>query len=424
MSAAPARGVVSTSGRVLGGRWVLGKQIGAGGVGTVHEATHATLGRRVAVKLLDPDKLGGPTRAARFVREAQVAAAIEHEHVVAVVDHGVDDGQAPFLVMERLEGEDAAHLLAREGPLAVARAVDLIVQASRGVAAAHERRVLHRDLKPSNLFVARRADGGDRVKLLDFGIAQILDDDEATLTGSGDVLGSPHYMAPEQAAGRVDLDERVDVYGLGAVLYELLTGRRPHPGPTRQAALAHALTRDPEPLAALRPDAPAALIDACARALSRDREARFTSAVAFAEAITASAGPPSREAVATAVVPRRRIGRISVFAGGALVAAAALRTPVPHSTARAAERAAPEPTSTSPAASPPGPSGNVPFAPAAAAVDSVRPSSTVSSFPGAPVRAPVPRASTASRPGRAYASPSASTPQPTGRPDLGLDREY
>src|SRR4029079_8966993 len=155
----------------------------------------------------------------RFQREAEAAGALENENVTAAIDFGISDDGAPYIVMEYLVGENLADLLAREGRLPVARAADLVAQACRGVAAAHAAGIVHRDLKPHNLFVARRDDGTDLLKVLDFGVAKLQAIDEAAAsTRTGTVVGTAAYMSPEQARGEKLVDQRADVYGLGAIL--------------------------------------------------------------------------------------------------------------------------------------------------------------------------------------------------------------
>jgi serine/threonine-protein kinase len=220
--------------------------------------------------------------------------------------------------MERLEGEDLAALLAREGPLPVGRAVALVVQACRGLAAAHASDIVHRDLKPANLFLTRRSDGGDLVKVLDFGIAKLLDADEtgASITGTGKLLGTACYMPPEQAKGDPDIDHRADIYALGAILYELLTATKAHPGTNYNAVLFHILTQRIVPLRGLRPELPAGLDAVIERAMAVDRGARFARVADLGDALAPFAGTP----LAATPAPARAAAR-AVAPGPALTIA-------------------------------------------------------------------------------------------------------
>jgi serine/threonine-protein kinase len=213
-------------GSVLGGKYALGAKLGAGGMGMVFEATDAD-GRTVAVKTL----LVGPgasvaaaeTRA-RFDREISTTARLHHKNVLTLLDHGVDDATgAPYLVMPRMRGEDLGQLLTRVKLLEPSVAVPLVIQACRGVAAGHAAGIIHRDIKPSNLFLEEE-DGLVVVKVSDFGLAKVQDAGIDSLTNSGAVMGTPHYMSPEQAQDAKRVDARTDVYSLGMVLYHALTG--------------------------------------------------------------------------------------------------------------------------------------------------------------------------------------------------------
>lgn len=207
------------------------------------------MNRRFAIKFLRVDLATQRGALERFQREASVAGGLERENVAAVMDFGVAADGAPFIVMEYLAGETLACLLRRLGRLPVGRAADLCVQASLGLAAAHAAGVVHRDLKPQNLFVCRRSDGSDLLKVLDFGVAKLEEaESHGMVTATGATLGTPFYMAPEQARGEDVCDERTDVYGLGAVLYEMLSGRRPHGGDSNNAVMHHMCTQAAIPL--------------------------------------------------------------------------------------------------------------------------------------------------------------------------------
>jgi serine/threonine-protein kinase len=256
----------------------------------VYEARHVVVGRRFALKLLHPHLAQGSSAVARFVREARAAGSLENPHIAAVVDFATTSDGLPFLVMEYLEGRSLGRLLAAEGPLPVPRAVSLLLQICRGLEAAHRAGIVHRDLKPDNLFVVQQPDGSELLKILDFGIAKLVDEPSAQLTHSGAVLGTAFYMAPEQARGDKHVDFRVDIYALGVIAFELLSARKPHPGDGYNAILAHILTQPPEPLNAFRPGLPAELVELVAAAMAFEPAARPRSAAAWAESLSAFSG--------------------------------------------------------------------------------------------------------------------------------------
>ena len=214
------------AGTVLGGKYVLGNKLGSGGMGMVFEATDDK-GHTVAIKtlLVGP---GAPAAAAetraRFEREIEACAKLRHKNLLTLLDHGVDDATgAPYLVMPRMKGEDLGALLARVKILEPSVAIPLVLQACRGIAAVHQVGIIHRDIKPSNLFLEEE-DGLVVVKVSDFGLAKVQAAGIDSLTSSGALLGTPHYMSPEQAQDAKRVDMRTDVYSLGMVLYHALTG--------------------------------------------------------------------------------------------------------------------------------------------------------------------------------------------------------
>jgi tRNA A-37 threonylcarbamoyl transferase component Bud32 len=218
--------------RMIGGKYEVLRELGKGGMGIVYEARHAGTGRRVALKEIMKDSLGDKTLIERFYREARATSAIETRHITPVLDTGSDpDTQNPYLVMELLTGEDLQSYLDRAGILDEELAVKIVAQACVGLARAHEAGVIHRDIKPANLFL-HRLDGEVVVKLLDFGVARVKEGlatiDNRALTATGVMLGTPLYMSPEQVVGAKNLDHRTDVWSLGIVLYEALTGVTPY----------------------------------------------------------------------------------------------------------------------------------------------------------------------------------------------------
>lgn len=267
-------------GQVVGGKYRISRFIAEGGMGSVYEGQHLVVKRRFALKFLHTKFGARRETVSRFRREAIAAGSLESDNIAAAVDLGVATDGIPFIVMEYLEGIDLSRLLARVGPLPVERATEIVLQACRGVQAAHARDVIHRDLKPKNLVLCRRGEGTDWVKVVDFGLAKLLSENEQdTVTGSGGILGTAAYMSPEQARGDAAVDHRTDIYSLGAILYELLSGRVPHPGDSYNAVIHHILTQAPQPLPASVPEKLGAVIE---RALSFDARERQPSARALA----------------------------------------------------------------------------------------------------------------------------------------------
>lgn len=275
----------SWPGERIAGKYRVQGVIGQGGMGRVLAATNETTGKRVALKqLLEPSA----DAAARFAREARAAGRIHHPNVVDIYDVVEHEG-ATYLVMELLHGEPLSAVLARERRLSVAETVAIGIELARGVEAAHRDGVIHRDLKPANLFVCERSPV--RVKILDFGISKLVEPGEsAAATHSGVVLGTPHYMAPEQVRGTKDVDHRVDLYAMGAVLYAMLTGRPPHEHRHIPGLLVAIATVAPSPVELVRPDVPPALAEIVGRALAKEPSGRFETAGAMADALRAIAG--------------------------------------------------------------------------------------------------------------------------------------
>jgi len=283
------------------GKLVIVRLLGKGGMGAVYEGRHSQLTRRFAVKFLLPEFATHREVLGRFESEAKAAGGLEHPNLVAVTDAGRSTDGAPYLVMEFLQGEDCSQLLRRVGPLPVMRAADLVLQACRGLAVAHKAGIVHRDLKPENLFVTDAGDGTDRVKVLDFGIAQIRSPDRGRVTRTGATLGTAHYMSPEQARGDANLDSRTDVWSLGVVLYELLSGRKPFEGERFLNVIHQILSTEPPPLATLRPGLPPGLVVLVQQAMTKSVTERLPTVTALADGLIPFAGrtstPPGRDAV-------------------------------------------------------------------------------------------------------------------------------
>jgi eukaryotic-like serine/threonine-protein kinase len=280
------------NGNVVGQRYRMARMIGAGGMGSVHEATDTVTGTRVAVKLITAEMAKNATLMGRFEREARAAATIDTPHIVKVLDAGTDDESTlPFLAMEFLEGEDVQQLIKRLGPLPPDLALRIVAQACIGLDRAHEARIIHRDIKPANFFLAKTGSGQRVVKLLDFGIAKIAHDPEsntetAGLTRTGSMLGSPLYMSPEQARGHKDLDRRADVWSMGVVLYQALTGRTPHQDTDALGELIIAIcTEEAAPIQELSPWVPPVVAGIAHQAMRFAAAERYPSAADMLDAI-------------------------------------------------------------------------------------------------------------------------------------------
>ena len=282
-------------GDVVAGKYRIEGPLGQGGMGAVFAAQHLLLNQRVVLKLALPDLARDPEFVARFLNEARAAARLESDHAVGVMDTGTIEDGTPYIVMEYLDGQDLARILRARGPIPVALAVDWVMQALEAIAEAHARGIVHRNLKPSNLFLAKRSDGTLRVKVLDFGISKVVSTGGGAtapeLTSSRSSLGSPSYMSPEQLRSTKDVDGRTDVWAIGIVLYELLTGRVPFQADSPTALVATILEQHPPALSSVRPDVPFALEAAVHRCVAKERSARFGDVAELARAL-APFGPP------------------------------------------------------------------------------------------------------------------------------------
>ncbi|KYF67773.1 serine/threonine-protein kinase [Sorangium cellulosum] len=266
--------------------------IGRGGMGMVYEAVNTAIGKRVAMKFVDADLAQNKDSVARFHREAQAASAVESAHIVEIFDAGFAD-DIPFLVMELLRGEDLGHRIRRCGRLELGEALHVTAQILRGLHRAHEAGIVHRDLKPDNIFLVDRDDDPNFAKILDFGISKVRRVDGApahTLTREGTVLGTPFYMSPEQAQALPDVDGRTDLWAAGAILYECLTGHPPHSGNSYEQVIVNICMKDAQDVRMSNPAVPEPIARVIAKALTRDRDQRFSSARDFLDALIGAAG--------------------------------------------------------------------------------------------------------------------------------------
>jgi eukaryotic-like serine/threonine-protein kinase len=287
------------SGQVVGGRYRIDDIIGAGAMGFVVSAWHLELDQAVALKVLNPDVFEKEEALQRFRREVRAAARIRSEHVCRVNDVGTLDTGEPFMVMELLHGNNLEEELHRRRVLPVEEAIRYMLEAVEAVAEAHAAGIIHRDLKPANLFVARRADRSRLIKVLDFGISKSMADSQKSdmsLTKTGVIIGSPLYMSPEQMRSTKDADVRSDVWSLGAILFQLITGRPPYMGETIPELCSQLFSADAPPVStvSLTQGLPPALDVVVARALARDPARRYQSVADFGEALLDFAPPQSR----------------------------------------------------------------------------------------------------------------------------------
>ena len=367
------RGAAPTSdlvGQVVAERYHVVKKLGEGGMGQVYLAEHVKMGRRSAIKVMNPSLTHDPDAVARFNREAANASRITHPNVCAVYDFGETPDGLIYLAMEFIEGEPLTDLIEREGALKVGRAVKIFQQTADALQAAHDLGIVHRDLKPDNIMLAKGRDGSDIVKVVDFGIAKAVGGDEAgqKVTKTGLVVGTPEFMSPEQLSGD-KLDGRSDLYSLALVLYRMLTGRLPFEATSVQETMIKRLTDEPTKLAVARPDLafPPKLQPVLDRALARTPGERYQSVAEFAadvgrvvgavaapaadiEGKTQMIGAQDKTRITSAPIPPTRVAKaekksamvpiavgITVLAlggGGAYVLFAGGRTANPNGTQR------------------------------------------------------------------------------------------
>ncbi len=277
------------SGTVLSSRYRLERKLGEGGMGEVYAADPVGGGPRVALKVLRGEYFADTVVRSRFIDEARACTALVHPNIVRVFECAQTEDGLPYLVMELLEGVPLGAYMRGGARVPVAQAVPILQGILAGLAAAHANAIVHRDLKPDNVFLTRDPAGRFVVKLLDFGIAKVMDvaGGMGTLTRTGMLLGTPAYMSPEQARNARDVDQRADLWSAGVLFYEMLAGRGVFPAPTELARLAALLTTEPPPIERVDPTL-APLGPFLQRALKKDRDERFSSAVDMARALSAA----------------------------------------------------------------------------------------------------------------------------------------
>jgi serine/threonine protein kinase len=288
-------------GEVLAGKYRVERVLGQGGMGVVLAAMHIHLEERVALKLMLAGASINAEAVGRFVREARAAARLESAHVAKVSDVGTLDDGRPYMVMEYLDGQDLSQVLASTGPLPLKDAVDYVLQAAEAIAEAHSIGIIHRDLKPSNLFLTRRRDRTPHVKVLDFGISKIVSttqtERDSAMTRTSAMMGSPLYMSPEQMTSVKDVDARSDIWALGVILFELLTGSPPFMGDTLPQVCGLVLQSADPPVSSRRPGLPREVDVLIHRCLAKRPADRFQNIAELARALQGMAGPYGRASV-------------------------------------------------------------------------------------------------------------------------------
>jgi eukaryotic-like serine/threonine-protein kinase len=322
----------SLSGAVLSRRFRVGRKLGEGGMGEVYAAMPVDGGPPVAVKVLRTEFLLEPQVLSRFLEEGRTSVRLIHPNIVRVFEAAQAEDGSPYIVMELLEGVPLAAYTANGGRVPVAQAVPILQGILTGLAAAHAAGVIHRDLKPDNVFLTRDAEGAFVARLLDFGVAKVMDaaGGMGNRTRSGMLLGTPSYMSPEQVKNAKDVDPRADLWSAGVMFYEMLTGRTAFPAPTEFARLTAVLTVEPDPVEMVDP-ALLPLASFLARSLKKDRNERFATALDMARALASV--PSVRPGPAkTSSEPPPTLGSGGVASGGTLASAAAALVvdPVPH----------------------------------------------------------------------------------------------
>lgn len=353
-------------GTVIAGKFRLEEPLAQGGMGAVFRAVHMQLRASVAIKFMSPTAAASPAARARFEREARASAQLQHLNIVSVQDFGIE-GDTPYIVMEYLRGESLEQRILRKTRFALTVLTPIVTQIARGLRKAHEAGVIHRDLKPGNIFLAATDDDEETVKILDFGIAKDTAISVDSSTKTGEFIGSPHYMSPEQIQDAREIDYRSDLWSLGVIVYRCVTGVLPFPGDTLGAILGRVLTAPIPPPSKHVPRLPPNVDAFFVRALARDREQRFQTAREFAEAFAALSG---MEATVRKATLAPWTGQDSAMLSRELHGPAAAAPPFSNTQTPAAAPAAtatPFPAAPPPQNPPALGTGNYPVAPAAQA---------------------------------------------------------
>lgn len=431
-----AGGAKDLVGQLIAERYHVMKKLGEGGMGQVYLAEHVKMGRRSAVKVMHQAMNSDADAVSRFNREASNAARISHPNVCAIYDFGETADGLIYLAMEFIEGQPLTDVVEQSGALAPARAGEIVRQVAAALDVAHDFGIVHRDLKPDNIMVTRTRDGADLVKVVDFGIAKAANNEAQKVTKTGLVVGTPEYMSPEQLAGD-KLDGRSDVYSLGLVAYNCLTGRLPFAAETAQETMILRLTDDPAPLAQAKPEVPwpPELQEVMDRVLARDARDRYATAGEFAKDFVRQIGRMPQTQVMEAGT--QVVGAVKAAAGGATAQVPSTRIASAAEQRRGGATAAMPAAPVAPAA--PAPSGKSPALLIGAAVAVavlggggyalLRPKSPEAPTPSAipPVATARPAAQPATSPAGgttppvpAPAAPAATLP--AGRPSGGASR--
>jgi len=264
-------------GQTIDNKYKIISLLGEGGMGTVYEVRHALIGRRLAMKFLHRQYASSPEVVTRFHREAQAAAQIGHDNICEVTDMGTGPDGSPYIVMEYLDGKDLKNVIQDEGKLPPERAAHILAQVLSALEAAHQAGIIHRDMKPENIYITQKSDRPDYVKLLDFGISKFrtLEGEGKGLTQTGTVLGTPYYMSPEQARGDHNIGQATDIYAVGVIMYQMLTGELPFDAPNYNALLIKILTEEPPDPKKLNPAIPDDLVRVIQKAMDREAHQRF-----------------------------------------------------------------------------------------------------------------------------------------------------
>ncbi|MEM9193232.1 MAG: serine/threonine-protein kinase [Myxococcota bacterium] len=272
-------------GLVVEGKYEIVRKLGEGGMGAVYEARRRVIDRRVAIKTLHAHLASHEDVVRRFLNEARAVNEIGHENILEIYDFGQFEDGAPFLVMELLEGEDLSELVDRVGPLSLGRAARIVRQVCDALSATHRKNIVHRDLKPENVFLTQNRARPDFVKVLDFGVSKFRGQESHLRTKTGVAVGTPYFMAPEQARGKSDLDHRADIYALGVLLYNVLTNDYPFVAESQPELLVKILVDPPLPLDRRRPDLPVEVVELVHRMVEKEPDARPTTAAEVGEVL-------------------------------------------------------------------------------------------------------------------------------------------